>query len=502
MRPFQVWRHLVGNDPAADVLVHQEDDERFFLSVGLTRSERYVVIHLESKMTSEVHWIDAARPDATPTVVLPRRQGVEYDIDHAVLPGTGDVWLVRTNSDGATDFSLAVLPVGSHDPADLQVVVPHRPGTKLDSVDTFAGHVVLGERTGGLEHLRILPIAPDGTGGNPFGGGHVIEQPDPVYSLGGGANGEWETATYRFGYTSLVTPMSSVDYDVATGARTVVKVQPVRGYRAEDYRSERIWATAPDGTRIPISLVAPKDQPLDGSAPCLLYGYGSYEITVDPTFSPARVNLLERGFTFAIAHVRGGGEMGRTWYEEGRLGHKPNTFTDFIACAEHLVATGWTSPERLVARGGSAGGLLMGAIVNLRPDLWRAVVAEVPFVDVVTTMSDTSLPLTVTEWEEWGNPIDDPDAYRTMKSYSPYDNVVPGAYPALYVTGGLNDPRVGYWEPAKWVAKLRTARTDDRITLLRTEMGAGHQGASGRYEIWRDEARVQAFVLNEVGISE
>ncbi|MCU4187501.1 S9 family peptidase [Acidiferrimicrobium sp. IK] len=503
MRPFQVWRHTLGTDPAGDTLVHQEDDERFFLSVELTRSERFVVVHLESKMTSEARWIDAARPDADPVVVLPRRQGVEYDVEHAVVAGAGDVWLVRTNDNGATDFALGSLPVGSQDPAQLRILVPHRPGTKLDGVDAFAGHVVLSERAGGLEQLRVLPLTgAEHASGEVFGPDHLIEQPDPVYSLGGGANGEWDTSNFRYGYTSLVTPMSSIDYDVTTRARTVVKVQPVRGYRAEEYRTERIWATAPDGTRIPISLVAPKDQPLDGSAPCLLYGYGSYEITIDPAFSPTRVNLLERGFTFAIAHIRGGGEMGRSWYEQGRLEHKSNTFTDFIACAEHLVATGWTSPDRLVARGGSAGGLLMGAVTNLRPDLWRAVVAEVPFVDVVTTMSDTSLPLTVTEWEEWGNPLEDPAAYQAMKSYSPYDNVVAGAYPALYVTGGLNDPRVGYWEPAKWVAKLRAARTDGGLTLLRTEMGAGHQGASGRYDVWRDEARVQAFILTSVDITQ
>ncbi len=282
----------------------------------------------------------------------------------------------------------------------------------------------------------------------------------------------------------------------------MVKVQPVLGgYVAADYRTERLWATASDGTRVPISLVCRRDQRLDGSAPCLLYGYGAYEITVDPTFSSARLNLLERGFVFAIAHVRGGGEMGRRWYEQGRLEHKPNTFSDFVACAEHLVAEGWTRPDRLVIRGGSAGGLLMGAVTNQRPDLFRAVVAEVPFVDVVTTMSDETLPLTVTEWEEWGNPVADAGAYRTMRSYSPYDNVTAGPYPSLYVTGGLNDPRVGFWEPAKWVAKLRATRTDDRLVVLKTEMGAGHQGPSGRYEMWCDEARTQAFILGAVGIT-
>jgi oligopeptidase B len=282
--------------------------------------------------------------------------------------------------------------------------------------------------------------------------------------------------------------------------RSTVKQSTVGGgYEPADYRSERLWAEAPDGTQVPVSLVCRRDQPLDGSAPCLLYGYGSYEYPIDPSFSHTRLNLLERGFVFAIAHVRGGGELGRPWYEQGRLMHKRNTFTDFIACAERLVADGWTSADRLVIRGGSAGGLLMGAVANMRPDLFNAVVAEVPFVDVVTTMSDESLPLTITEWEEWGNPRDDVEAYAYMKSYSPFDNVHAADYPAMYVTAGLNDPRVGYWEPAKWVAKLRVTKTDENPLLLRTELGAGHRGPSGRYDAWRDEARVHAFILAVVG---
>jgi oligopeptidase B len=280
----------------------------------------------------------------------------------------------------------------------------------------------------------------------------------------------------------------------------VVRQQPVVGYDPSRFRSERLWATAPDGVAVPISVVARADVALDGTAPCLLYGYGSYELTVDPWFSIPRLSLLERGVVFAIAHVRGGGELGRSWYEQGRLRSKPNTFTDFVTCAEHLVATGWAARERIAARGGSAGGLLMGAVTNLRPDLWRAVVAEVPFVDVVTTMSDPSLPLTVTEWEEWGNPIDDPEAYRVMLSYSPYDNLGARAYPALLATAGLNDPRVGFWEPAKWVAKMRSLDTGGKPILLRTELDAGHQGPSGRYAAWRDEARITAFVLTELGV--
>jgi oligopeptidase B len=360
-------------------------------------------------------------------------------------------------------------------------------------VAAFARHAVVLERANGLEQLRAVRLAD--------GEEHVISQPEPAYTLSAEGTPEWDTDVARFGYSSLVNPPSSIDYDMERHERTVVKRSTVGGgFEPSKYRSERIWAQAGDGTSIPISLVCGRDQALDGSAPCVLYGYGSYELPIDPAFSLTRLNLLERGFVFAIAHIRGGGEMGRAWYEQGRLQNKRNTFSDFIACGEQLIADGWTSPDRLVIRGGSAGGLLMGAVANMRPDLWRAVVAEVPFVDVVTTMSDDTLPLTVTEWEEWGNPRDDPAAYAYMKSYSPYDNVHETHYPSVYVTAGLNDPRVGYWEPAKWVAKLRVTKTDDNPLLLRTEMGAGHQGPSGRHDAWRDEARVQAFVLASVGV--
>jgi len=500
MRPFQVWRHALGTDPRTDVLVYEDLDERFFVSVGATRSRRFVLVSSGSKMTSEVLFLDAAEPDGTLRSVLGREEGVEYDVDHARWPspaGPVDSWLVLTNrplgtgGETPTDFHLLRVPVGAG-PSALEVVVAHRAGVRLVDVEAFSRHVVLTERAEGLERLRVLDPATAATS--------VLDQPEPVYSLLGEANPEWESEVYRYGYTSLVTPRSSVEHDLASGERRVLRVQPVRGYEPGEFRTERLWAEAADGTRIPISLVARADHQPDGSAPCLLYGYGSYEISVDPTFSPLRLSLLARGVVFAIAHVRGGGELGRSWYEQGRLEHKPTTFSDFVACAEHLVATGWADRARLAIRGGSAGGLLMGAVTNLRPDLWRAVVAEVPFVDVVTTMSDTSLPLTVTEHEEWGDPVADPAAYQLMKSYSPYDNVVATAYPAMYVTGGLNDPRVGYWEPAKWVAKQRAMRTDTNTLVLRTELDAGHQGVSGRYAAWRDEARVYAFVLNALGV--
>ncbi|MDA8063113.1 MAG: S9 family peptidase [Actinomycetota bacterium] len=497
MRPFQVWRHTLGSDPSQDVLVFEEPDERFFVSVDATRSRRFVVIHSASKMTSAAWSVPADRPDEEPSVVLAPEDGVEYDVEHAVWPGEGDVWLVRHNrrqEDGSprTDFALARLPLGAG-PAELREMIAHRPGVRLVDVEAFAGHLVVTERAEGLERLRVLdPVA---------GSDRLLDQPDAVYTLTGAANPEWDATTFRFGYTSLVAPPSTVEVDARSGERRVVRQQPVIDYDPSRFRSERLWALAPDGVRVPVSVVARADVALDASAPCLLYGYGSYEITVDPWFSVPRLSLLERGVVFAVAHVRGGGELGRSWYEQGRLASKPNTFSDFVACAEHLVATGWAARGRIAARGGSAGGLLMGAVTNLRPDLWRAVVAEVPFVDVVTTMSDPTLPLTVTEWEEWGNPIEDPDAYRVMLSYSPYDNLRAVPYPSVLATAGLNDPRVGFWEPAKWVAKMRELDTGGRPILLRTELEAGHQGPSGRYAAWRDEARIAAFVLRELGVA-
>jgi oligopeptidase B len=314
-----------------------------------------------------------------------------------------------------------------------------------------------------------------------------------------GHNAEYETSVARYGYTSLVAPTTDVDYDLETRATATVKVQAVHDFDAGRYTSERAWATAPDGTNVPLSIVRRKDTAIDGRAPALLYGYGAYEYSTEAVFRASRLSLLDRGFVFALAHVRGGGELGRPWYEAGRLERKSNSFADFVACAEHLVENGYTSPARLVARGGSAGGLLMGAVANLRPDLFAAIVAEVPFVDVLTTMLDPSLPLTVTEWEEWGDPRQ-PDAYEWMKKYSPYDNVTEQAYPAMFVTTGLDDPRVQYWEPAKWVQKLRAHTTSGKPILLRTELGAGHGGPSGRYDAWRDEAMTLAFVVDAVGI--
>jgi oligopeptidase B len=485
-RPHEVRRHVVGTDAADDEVLLREDDERFWLGVGRTRSHRFLAIQAGSKVTSEWHLLEAADPSSTPRLVAAREHGVEYDLDHR-----GDDLLIVTNAGGAEDFKLVTAPVATPGREHWVDLVPHRPGVRLEGADAFTTHLVLHERTAARTQLRVVDPA--------TGEGDVLEMPEEVYTAGAGSNPDADTRVLRFGYTSMTTPVQELDLDLDTGERTLLKQQPVRGgYDRDAYVSWREWATAADGTRVPISLVRRKDTPLDGSAPCLLYGYGSYEISIDPGFSPTRLSLLDRGMVFAIAHVRGGGEMGRRWYEDGKFLAKPNTFTDFVACADHLVAETVTSRDRLAIRGGSAGGLLVGATLNLRPDLCAAAVAEVPFVDVVNTMSDPSIPLTVIEYDEWGDP-NDPTFHEVMRSYSPYDNVRAADYPAMYVTAGLNDPRVQYWEPAKWVAKLRATATGGGPILLRTEMGAGHGGRSGRYDAWRDEARVLAFVLDRVG---
>jgi oligopeptidase B len=496
MRPWQVWRHTIGTPATDDVLVFQEDDDRFYVGLGRTRSNRFIVITTGSKTTTECRLVDADDPTAPAVLVEPRAQGHEYHVEHHVTP-TSDRLLVLTNGDGARNFKLACTPTASPGRAHWTDVLAHRDDVRLEDVDAFATHLAVSERVDGLERLRVVVLDDDGS----VTSDRTVAMPEPVYSASIAANPEYDTTLLRYRHTSLTTPPSVFDHDVVTGDVTLVKRQPVIGYDPSRYESRRLWATAPDGTAVPISLVFRPDlRAAEGPSPLVLYGYGSYEISIDPTFSSLRVSLLDRGVMFAIAHVRGGGELGRPWYEGGKLLHKRNTFTDFIACAEHLVAEGYTAPARLAARGGSAGGLLMGAVANLRADLFRAVVAEVPFVDCLTTILDEALPLTITEWEEWGDPVHDPAVYEYMKSYSPYDNVTAQRYPALYVSGGLNDPRVQYWEPAKWVAKLRATKQGDELLVLRIEMGAGHSGPSGRYDDWRDEALVLAFVLDQLGI--
>jgi oligopeptidase B len=485
MRPYQVWRHALGTRPEDDRLVLQEDDERFELNVELSKSERYIFITSSSQVSSECRFLRSDQPGEEPALVERRRADIEYSLDHQE-----DRFLILTN-DGATNFRLMAAPVTSPGRSSWTEVVPERPGVRLNFTDVHKGHVVLGQRSDALQRLEVL----DSTTGEL----HVVDQPDAAYTAFPGSSPNYDSRVMRFFYTSLTAPWSAVDYDMQTRERTIVKEQPVRGgYNRDDYVSERLWAPAADGVRVPISLVYRRDMKRDG-APLLLYGYGAYEHSNDPMFDSARLSLLDRGFIFAISHVRGGGEMGREWYENGKLLHKRNTFDDFIACADHLVSEGYSSAERLAIRGRSAGGLLIGAVVNQRPDLFACAVAQVPFVDALTTMLDDKLPLTVNEYDEWGNPAQ-PEYYWYIKGYSPYDNVNPADYPALLVMGGLNDPRVSYWEPAKWVAKLRTATTGHRQILLKTQMGSGHMGPSGRYESWREEAFVMAFVIRQLGL--
>jgi oligopeptidase B len=492
-RPYRVWRHRVGTPAEQDVIVFEEADRRFHVSVGTTRSERYVVVRSASVLTSEVWLLDAATPDGELSVVRPRMQGVDYDVDDA-----GDRLLILHN-DHAENFEIATAPLS--DPADWTPLVPHRADTRLLGMAAFADFIVVYFRRDALTGLRIL-----GSGGGAPGSGaeREIAFDEPIYRVAPGPNPEYDSARFRLSYTSLVTPGTVYDCDMATGELTLLKRQPVlpspagEPYRPEDYEQHREWAPViggeTDGTRIPISLVRRKDTPRDGSAPCLLYGYGSYEISRDPAFSIPVLSLLDRGFVYAIAHVRGGGELGRTWYDQGKLLHKKNTFTDFIACAEHLERSGWTSASRLVARGGSAGGLLMGAVANLAPQDFAGIVAQVPFVDALNTILDPSLPLTVTEWEEWGDPLHDPKVYAYMKSYTPYENVTGQVYPPIFALGGLNDTRVTYHEPAKWIARLRAVAKGGPF-LLKIEMQAGHGGRSGRYDAWREEALVLAWIV-------
>ncbi len=485
-RPYRVWRHRIGTPVEADALVFEEPDERFHVHVGLTRSEGYLAIRSASVLTSEVWLLDAATPSAEFAVVAPRRQGVDYHVEHA-----GDHLLILHN-DGAENFEIATASLA--DPGTWTPLVAHRADTRLLGVDAFADYTVVYFRRDGLTGLRIL--RKDGE--------HEVAFAEPVYRVGPGNNPEFEASRFRLSYTSLVTPGSVYDCDMATGELTLLKRQPVlpapdgTAYRPEDYEQHREWAPvaggADDRTRVPISLVCRKGTPRDGSAPCLLYGYGSYEISRDPSFSIPVLSLLDRGFVYAIAHVRGGGELGRSWYTDGKLLRKKNTFTDFIACAEYLAAHGWTSADRLVARGGSAGGLLMGAVANMAPEAFAGIVAHVPFVDALNTILDPTLPLTVTEWEEWGDPLHDPEVYAYMKSYTPYENVTGRAYPPIFALTGLNDTRVTYHEPAKWMARLRAAAGGGPF-LLKTEMEAGHGGRSGRYDAWLEEALVLAWII-------
>jgi oligopeptidase B len=485
-RPCRLYRHLIGTNPSEDIMVYFEPDASFFLDVSRTRSRRYLLLDLSSHSTSEVRFVSADTPEEPFRLVQPRQPGVEYTVTHHQ-----DRFYITTN-DGAPNFRLVQAPVENPSKENWSPVLPYRSEVKLDSTDAFRGYLVVYEREAGLRRIRVLDLG--------SGSDYLIPFPEPVYTFWLHANPEFDTTSLRFTYTSLVTPSSVIDYDLASRTWTICKqMEVLSGYDPSCYRSERLFALAPDGVQVPISLVYRASLEADGCRPLVLSGYGAYGLSYDPVFSSNTLSLLDRGFITAIAHVRGGEELGRAWYDAGRLLQKRSSFTDFIAAAEHLVAQGYTSPDRLVINGGSAGGLLMGAVTNLRPDLFRAVLAEVPFVDVVNTMLDASLPLTIIEYDEWGNPHD-PTAYSYIRSYSPYDNIEAKDYPHMLVTAGLNDPRVAYWEPAKWTAKLRALKTDGNRLLLRTNMGAGHAGASGRYDLLREIAFKYAFILDVLGM--
>jgi len=475
LRPYKVFRHALG--VKEDPLIYHEPDERFTLDLSSTRSRAYIFININSSLTSEVRYLRKDQPTGEFRVLLPRVYETEYDATHR-----GDSFFIRTN-DGAKGFRVVEAPIVDPTKSNWKEIIPGREGITIESVTAFADYLVTEERHRGLTQIYIR---------DPHTGAqHSIEFPEPVYTAELGANAEFNTKLLRFHYTSLVTPASVYDYNIETRERELKKQQQVLGgYEPQQYQSERIHAS-----EVPISLVYKKGFVRDGRAPMLLYGYGSYGISIDPSFNSDRLSLLDRGFVYAIAHIRGGMDLGKPWHEDGRLLKKKNTFTDFIACAEKLIAEKYTSPARLAIMGRSAGGLLMGAVVNLCPNLFAAVVAGVPFVDSLNTALDASLPLTVGEYEEFGDPSK-PEFYSYMKSYAPYENVTAQAYPAMLVTAGLNDPRVSYWEPAKWVAKLRALKTNDRPLLLKTNMGSGHFGASGRYEYLKETAIEYAFLLD------
>lgn len=495
LRSYRIYRHRLGTDPASDVVVFEERDPAFSCDVYRSRSDRFVMITTESTLSSEHLFLPVDEPMGTFQVFLPREEEHEHSAMHVPAHnGQPGHWYILTNWK-ATNFRLMRCAEGStRDKRSWQEVIAHRDSVLLEDVDTFRDHLVISERREGLSHLRVRTLSTGAEQEIPFN--------DPAYVAYTGTNPEWDTDTLRYGYTSLTTPNSVYECDLNTLQRTLLKQQEVvGGFSPEQYASERIWAPARDGVRIPVSIVYRKGTPRTGTAPLLLYGYGSYGNSTEPTFSSARLSLLDRGFIFAIAHIRGGEEMGREWYETGKMEHKMNTFTDFIDVADHLDKEGYADPKRLFCYGGSAGGLLVGAVVNMRPDRWKAAVAAVPFVDVVTTMLDESIPLTTGEFDEWGDPKEK-EAYDRMLAYSPYDNVKRQAYPALLVTTGFHDSQVQYWEPAKWVARLRKHHQGPAPILLHTNMDAGHGGASGRFEVLKEVALNYAFLLWQAGVGE
>ena len=492
-RAHEIWRHEVGTPVDQDARVIAEPDERFSVGVGTSRDDRWIVFGIGSKTTSEYHLLDASTPESLPVVVAPRRDGVEYDVE----PMGEELLVVHNRRRPNFEVARATISsagVGEWQPLDLTTAEEYVTG-----VDSFTDVIVVSLRAGGQTSVRVVPrdpAAPSGLGA-PFD----IAFAEPVRSVGVGDNPDPNTDVLQVVYCSLVTPQTIYDYDLTTRALTLVKRREVLGdYDPEAYVQHLEWTKTADGTRVPMSIVHRRDTPLDGTAPGFLYGYGAYGLSTDPWFSVARLSLLDRGFVFAVAHVRGGSEMGRGWYDDGKMEHKEHTFTDFVACADQLVDSGYVHPNRLAAEGGSAGGLLIGAVANIAPDRFRVLHAQVPFVDPLTTILDPSMPLTVAEWEEWGNPVDDPAAYQRMKGYSPYENVGPHPYPAILVTTSINDTRVFVTEPAKWVARLREVATSDPAAapiLFRTELTAGHAGLSGRYDAWRQLAWEWAVLVDQ-----
>jgi oligopeptidase B len=485
-RPHKVWRHVIGDDPSNDFELLHEPDVQLYAVLGKSSSKEYIIATLQAYDNGEVHVLRADQPAGNFAVLQPRQKGVEYSADHA-----GDHFYILTNED-AQNFKLMAAPASDPSRENWREVLPNRPHVSLEMQMHFKEHLVRFEREGGMRRIRIC----NHDGGNE----REVTMPEPAFAVWPVDNHEFDTHVLRFAYQSMITPVQVVDYDMRDGTWTVRKAQEIpSGYDKSQYVTERIEALTQDGKCVPISLAYKKGVLRDGSAPLILYGYGAYGASIEPWFNTRHLSLLDRGVIFARAHIRGGAEMGRSWYDDGRLLHKCNSFTDFIICAEHLIAQGYTSPARLGAWGASAGGLLMGAITNMRPDLFKAVLAEVPFVDVITTMNDASIPLTAMEWDQWGNP-EDKAYFDYMLSYSPYDNVDAKAYPNILATAGLNDPRVQYWEPMKWVAKLRACKTDDNWLMLKTNMGAGHGGASGRFDSLIEEAFQYAFFLDRLGV--
>jgi oligopeptidase B len=485
-RSDKFFRHVIGTDKSD--LIFEDKDELFDVYGGRTRDKKMILIASGSKTSTEYLYVPADSPTDAPKVILPREANHEYSVDHR-----DGLFYIRTNQ-GAKNFRLVTAPVTNPGKANWKEIIAHRPAVKVDDIDLFADHLVVSELEGGLQHIRITNLKTNKS--------HRLTFPEPVYTAFVSTNREYNTPVLRFGYQSLVTPSSVFDYDMDKQTRVLLKQTEIPGgFDRKNYQSERVFAIASDGTKIPMSVVYRKGVKMDGKAPLLLYGYGSYGASMNPNFSSNRLSLLDRGVIYVITHIRGGGEMGEEWREAGRMMKKMNTFTDFIASAEYLVKNKYTSSDRLVIQGGSAGGLLMGAVTNMRPDLFKAVVSQVPFVDVLNTMLDASLPLTTSEYIEWGNP-NEKEAYDYMRKYSPYDNIAKVNYPAQLIKVSLNDSQVPYWEGAKFVARMRTMKTDNNPLLLKTNMGAGHGGSSGRYDYLREVAFDYAFMLWQMGISE